>query len=176
MPKTNNIRRVSINTTVLTHTLRCVLMCVGLCSLSHAENQRLPKDNSPSTNPSTSKTTANVANTAGAPLSVKEAYTPQRFAQLQQANAVILIDVYAPWCSTCAKQQALLQQMLQQNPKLKLHILQVSYDDDAAALQRFKIPRQSTMLLFKGKQQVWFSVAETRYQVILAAIKRAADL
>jgi len=36
-----------------------------------------------------------------------------------------------------------------------------------------RAPRQSTLLLYKGETQFWYSVAETREDVIFEAINRA---
>ncbi len=103
----------------------------------------------------------------------KQAFTADRFAALQQAGEVVLVDVYAPWCSTCKKQQELLARWVAANPTRKLHVLEVDFDHDKASVIRFKAPRQSTLVLFRGVSQQWFSVAETRYEEIAAALDQA---
>ena len=35
----------------------------------------------------------------------KEPFTQDRFEELQAAGEVVLVDVFATWCPTCAKQQ-----------------------------------------------------------------------
>ena len=37
-----------------------------------------------------------------------EAFTQERFEALQAAGALVLVDVHADWCPTCAKQQKVL--------------------------------------------------------------------
>lgn len=103
----------------------------------------------------------------------KQPFDAERFAQLQQAGEVVLVDVFAPWCPTCKRQQALLAQWAEANPAQKLHVLVVDFDNDKANVTRFKAPRQSTLVLFQGATQQWFSVAETRYEVIEAALDEA---
>lgn len=88
------------------------------------------------------------------------------FSELQAQNAVIMIDVYAPWCPTCKKQQKLFQQFHEQNPDKPFHVLVVDYDNDKQWVKKFRAPRQSTLLLYKGDKQFWYSVAETRFNVI----------
>jgi hypothetical protein len=39
----------------------------------------------------------------------------------------------------------------------------------------FRAPRQSTFVLYKGNQQVWFSVAETRYDIIEENLEKAFE-
>lgn len=105
----------------------------------------------------------------------KTPFSQQKFDELQEQGAVVLIDVYATWCPTCAKQQVVLEEYLQANPKRNLHILEVDYDDAKDIVRQFRAPRQSTMLIYKGKQQFWFSVAETRPEVIAAELDKAFD-
>ena len=100
----------------------------------------------------------------------KESFTPQRFDALQKSGALVLIDVHASWCSTCAKQQAILERFEQKHPDVPLHILQLDFDKQKEWVRHFKVPRQSTLLLFKGAEQRWFSVAETREAAIFKAI------
>jgi thioredoxin 1 len=100
----------------------------------------------------------------------KEPFTPDRFAALQKSGALILIDVHASWCSTCAKQQAILDRFAEKHPEVSLHVLQVDFDKQKEAVRNFKAPRQSTLLLYRGGEQRWFSVAETREPAIFEAI------
>jgi thioredoxin 1 len=60
----------------------------------------------------------------------KEPFSPERFAALQEAGEVVLVDVFADWCSTCKK-------------------------------------------LYSGDKQFWYSVAETRPEVIGAELDKA---
>jgi thioredoxin 1 len=103
----------------------------------------------------------------------KEPYSDKRFAELQATNAVVLIDVYAPWCPTCKKQQEILAAYRKANPAKKFIILDVDYDNQREAVRFFKAPRQSTLLIYRGNKQHWFSVAETRAEVIAEALDKA---
>ena len=103
----------------------------------------------------------------------KEAFDNARFEQLQAENQVILVDVFANWCSTCAQQQKLLERYRQQNPDKQFVILEVDFDTDKNWVAHFRAPRQSTLILYRGEQRVWFSVAETRYDIIANALDEA---
>lgn len=103
-----------------------------------------------------------------------EPFTDARFAALQQQNALVLIDVAASWCPTCARQKRVLDAYRAARPNVPLHVLTVDFDAQKAAVRRFRAPRQSTLLLYRGDEQVWFSVAETRQEAIFAAIDEAA--
>lgn len=105
----------------------------------------------------------------------KESFTEERFNELQQAGEVVLIDVFADWCPTCARQNEILHQFRQENPDKTFHVLEVNFDDDKEWVRHFRAPRQSTLLLFSGEEQYWFSVAETDPDVIAAELNRAIE-
>lgn len=105
----------------------------------------------------------------------KQPFSEAVFAELQAQNAVIMIDVYAPWCPTCKKQQKLFQQYHEQNPDKPFHVLVVDYDNDKQWVKKFRAPRQSTLLLYKGDKQLWYSVAETRFNVIEEKLNSAYE-
>jgi thioredoxin 1 len=103
----------------------------------------------------------------------KEPFSPERFAALQAAGEVVLIDVFAGWCSTCKKQQDIIAEYRVSNPDKHFVILEVDFDADKEWVRHFRAPRQSTLLLYSGEQQFWYSVAETRPEVIGAELDKA---
>ncbi len=105
----------------------------------------------------------------------KEPYSHARFEALQAEGKVVLIDVYATWCSTCAKQQTVLEGYRKANPDKKFTILEIDFDKNKDLVRHFRAPRQSTLLIYKGKEQFWFSVAETRPDVIAAELDKAIN-
>ncbi len=102
-----------------------------------------------------------------------ESFTKERFDALQAEGAPVLVDVYATWCHTCAKQRKVLEQYQTENPDSKRVILEVDFDDQKEWVTHFKAPRQSTLVLFSKGEQVWFSVAETREAKIFDALNQA---
>ena len=110
---------------------------------------------------------------AGVAAQAKEPFSEQRFNELKAAGEVVLVDVFAEWCPTCAKQQKVLQEYREQNPDKAFHVLVVDFDKDKEWVRHFRAPRQSTLVLFVGDKQTWFSVAETRLDVIGAELDKA---
>ncbi|WP_341937424.1 thioredoxin family protein [Marinimicrobium sp. C2-29] len=105
----------------------------------------------------------------------KTSFTEERFKSLQeQENTLILLDVHAEWCPTCAKQGEALAEYQAQNPEVPLTILNIDFDDQKKWVKHFKAPRQSTLILYRGEERLWFSVAETRKDVIFEALDEAA--
>ncbi|MGE0337568.1 MAG: thioredoxin domain-containing protein [Gammaproteobacteria bacterium] len=105
---------------------------------------------------------------------VTEPFTQARFEALQGANALILVDVHANWCPTCKKQGAALDAYEAAHPDVTLHRLVVDFDTQKDWVKHFKAPRQSTLILYRGTAQRWFSVAETRPAALAEAIDAAA--
>lgn len=104
----------------------------------------------------------------------KAPFTPERFAELQQRNALVLLDVFATWCPTCAEQQKVLADYREQHPDVPLHTLTIDFDDQKEFVRKYGAPRQSTLILYRGEERIWFSVAETRAEVIFAELNKAA--
>jgi thioredoxin 1 len=105
----------------------------------------------------------------------KAPFTPERFAALQEQNALVLLDVFATWCPTCAQQQKVLAAYREQQPDVPLHTLTIDFDDQKEFVRKFGAPRQSTLILYRGKERIWFSVAETKAEVIFAELNKAAQ-
>ena len=106
---------------------------------------------------------------------IHESFTEARFVELQASGEFILIDVFATWCPTCAKQQKVLKAFGEQHPDAPLHTLQIDFDKQKKWVKHFKAPRQSTLILYKGEEQIWFSVAETNQKKIFAELNAALN-
>jgi thioredoxin 1 len=104
----------------------------------------------------------------------KEPFTEERFAALQEQGALIMLDVFADWCSTCALQQKVLAEYRAQHPDVPLHTLVIDFDTQKEYVKHFRAPRQSTLILYRGKERLWFGVAETRKDVIFTELNKAA--
>lgn len=102
------------------------------------------------------------------------AFNENDFKKLQKQNAVILVDVYAGWCSTCQAQSTILKKYKREHPNVKVHILRVDFDKDKQWVRYFQAPRQGTLLLYQGKKRVWFGVGETRQDVIFQKLNEMA--
>lgn len=101
----------------------------------------------------------------------KEAFTQSAYEQSVSENQLILIDVFADWCSTCAAQQRVLASYFKQFPESELIIFEVDFDTQKDWVRHFEAPRQSTLVLFRGEQRLWFSVAQTNQSVIFEELK-----
>lgn len=97
-------------------------------------------------------------------------YDPAQFSRAQEAGKTIVVDVHATWCPTCRAQAPTLDSLLGE-PRLKgVIFIKVDFDKEKTFLRQHKIPRQSTILVFKGKRETARSIAETRPDRLRAAI------
>lgn len=97
-------------------------------------------------------------------------YSPSEFAQLQAHHRTIVADVHADWCPTCRAQQPTLDSLRSDPHFRNVAFVKVNFDKDTDFLRRFRIPRQSTIVVFKGTQETARSIAETRPEQLRAAI------
>lgn len=88
-------------------------------------------------------------------------YTPQAFAAAQASGDPVVVDVFAPWCPTCRAQAPILDELRQDARLADATFIKVNFDKNKAFLRAHRIPRQSTILVFKGKTEVARSIAET---------------
>ena len=101
-------------------------------------------------------------------------YSEAAFADAQAAGKTIIVDVFADWCPTCRAQKPILDE-LKAEPKLKDSLfVTVDYDREKAFLRAHRVPRQSTILVFRGGNEVARSVAETDRDRLRTAVLSAA--
>jgi len=104
---------------------------------------------------------------------VFEPFEPERFAAAQAAGKPIVIDVFATWCSTCKVQEP-IQSALAERPEFDdFVLLRVNYDEDKETVRRFAVPKQSTILVFKGEREMARSTGETDPDALEALWRQA---
>lgn len=112
--------------------------------------------------------------TAGQASAGTEPFSEARFTELQAQDALILVDVHADWCPTCKRQTVALDAYEAAHPDVALNRLVVDFDKQKEWVKHFKAPRQSTLLIYRGKAKKWFSVGEIRSEKIAEALNAAA--
>ncbi len=115
------------------------------------------------------------ASSSTATAHTKEAFTHERFEELQAQDALILVDIFADWCPDCAIQQTVLEAYRERRPDVALHTLVVDFDTEKDVVTYFRAPRQSTLILYRGTERLWFSVAETREEMIFQALNEGVS-
>lgn len=100
-------------------------------------------------------------------------YRPEAFAAAQAAGKPILIDIYAPWCPTCASQRPVIKQLGVDRAFRDLVILVVDFDNQKDVVRALRARSQSTLIVFNGKEERGRSVGETDPAAIRALAERA---
>jgi thiol-disulfide isomerase/thioredoxin len=89
----------------------------------------------------------------GSPVGGTGSFDQKAFEAAQAAGKPILIEVSAPWCPTC-KAQAPILSRLRNEPRFQALVsFNIDFDSQKDLLQKFGVQRQSTLIVFKGKQE-----------------------
>lgn len=92
------------------------------------------------------------------------------FRNAQAAGKPILIDVTAPWCPTCKVQRPIIQGIEKSTPNLVVY--EVDFDSAKDVLKRFRVQSQSTLIVFKGANEVGRSIGDTNPASIKALVSK----
>jgi len=110
---------------------------------------------------------------SGLALAVGTPFDQAAFAKGQQSGKPILVAVHADWCPTCRAQDPLLSDLLKRPEFKDFSAYRVDFDTQEDVVKKFKVPMQSTLLLFKGGKEVARSTGETRRDELIAFLKKA---
>jgi len=82
-----------------------------------------------------------------------EPFSSEAFAAAQSQNKPILVEVSADWCPTCQRQGVVIGQ-LQGEPRFDgLTVFRVDYDDQRDVARQFRALTQSTLIVFRGRDE-----------------------
>jgi thioredoxin 1 len=100
-------------------------------------------------------------------------FTTQAFQAAQEAGQPILVEIHASWCPTCKAQKPILSELTSE-PRFKdLVVLRVDFDIQKEDVRRFGAQMQSTLIVFKGANEVGRSVGDTKRESIAALVAKA---
>jgi cytochrome c-type biogenesis protein len=103
----------------------------------------------------------------------EQPYTQAAFAAAQAQNKRILVNVEAPWCSTCAIQRPIIARLNKRPALSDLVVFTVDFDRDSEALRALRVSVQSTLILFHGKTEIARLTGETDSRAIDAFLEQA---
>lgn len=92
-------------------------------------------------------------------------FNKKSFESAQKEGKAIMVDVYASWCPTCKAQHKDLEAIFKEDQFKDVVSFKLDFDnkDLVRSFEKLidkRIPRQSTIVFFKGDKIVGFSVAE----------------
>lgn len=110
-----------------------------------------------------------------APLAVRAAgvdFDETAFTAAQAAGKTIFIEITASWCPVCARQRPIIDTLLGTDEFRDAVLFVVDYDLDREVLQRFRVTRQATLIVFKGAQERARSTGDATAPAIRALFRR----
>ena len=92
---------------------------------------------------------------------VDQTYDQKAFDAAQAAGKPILVEVTAPWCPVCKAQAPTLSRLKGEARFKNLASYTIDFDSQKDLLKKLNVQKQSTLIVFKGKQEVGRSTGDT---------------
>lgn len=109
----------------------------------------------------------------GVAFAADTAFSPSAFEKAKASGKPVLVEVTAPWCSVCKVQKPILSELKAQ-PRFKdLMTYTVDFDSQKDALRLLGVRMQSTLIVYKGGQEVGRSTGETSKAAIEGLLAKA---
>jgi thioredoxin 1 len=98
-------------------------------------------------------------------------FTQAEFSAAQKDGKPILVDIFAPWCPTCRAQKPILEQLTAKPEFKDFVVLVVDFDHQTDDVRALKAQQQSTLIVYKGAEEIARTVGETNPGNIEALLK-----
>jgi thioredoxin 1 len=100
----------------------------------------------------------------------KKPFDARAFESAQADNKPILVEVTAPWCPVCKAQAPILSRLKSDAKYKDLVSFEIDLDSQKDLLRKFNVQHQSTLIVFKGKQEAGRSTGDTNATSIEALL------
>lgn len=100
-------------------------------------------------------------------------YTADAYSQALTAGTPVLVQVHADWCPTCRAQAPVVAKLAADPKYAAFTVLVVDYDAQKDVRKQLNVPRQSTLLVFKGGAEVARATGITSADSISALLDKA---
>jgi thioredoxin 1 len=107
------------------------------------------------------------------PAFARDSFSDSAFEAAAATGKPVLIEFHADWCPTCRVQEKVVNALVGEADFGNVIVLRVLFDTEKDLLKRFGVRQQSTLILFKGGQEVGRAVGETSADGIAALLKLA---
>ncbi|MEM1377613.1 MAG: thioredoxin family protein [Pseudomonadota bacterium] len=105
-----------------------------------------------------------------------QSYSPGAIQSALASGKTVFVDFSATWCSTCARQERVINALRQSNPAYDraMTFIKVDWDTykNAAVAKSRNIPRRSTLLVLRGNSELGRIVAGTSEAQIKALLDK----
>lgn len=97
------------------------------------------------------------------------------FDALAAAGKPVVLDISATWCPTCKAQKPIIDSLMKQPAYKDVTLMTIDFDSEKPTLKKFKVNMQSTLVAFKGTQEVGRSVGDTNPEGLEGLIKKTVN-
>ncbi len=101
-------------------------------------------------------------------------FSAERLAQLQAGGKPVGVHFHAEWCGTCKSQEKALQAIKAEGTLRSVTLLVADYDKEKDLRKQMNVRAQSTLVVFKGSQEVARVGGETATDKLKAALAKAS--
>jgi thiol-disulfide isomerase/thioredoxin len=102
-------------------------------------------------------------------------FSQDSFDALTAAGKPVVLDISATWCPTCKAQKPIIDGLMKQPAYKDVTLLTIDFDANKPTLKKFKVGMQSTLVAFKGTQEVGRSVGDTSPEGLEGLIKKTLN-
>lgn len=102
-------------------------------------------------------------------------FNSAEFDQLTKDGKPVVLAAAAPWCPTCKEQKPILEELMKQPAYKEVTLMTIDFDSAKSTLKKFKITTQSTLVSFKGNQEVGRSAGDTTPSGIEALVRKTVQ-
>ncbi|WP_346236218.1 thioredoxin domain-containing protein [Niabella insulamsoli] len=82
------------------------------------------------------------------------AFSKSTFDAMLEANTLVLVDFYAPWCQPCKKMELYLKE-IKEEQKETLHLIRLNVDEHQQLCKELKVDTLPVLQLYKNKKLIW---------------------
>jgi thiol-disulfide isomerase/thioredoxin len=97
------------------------------------------------------------------------------FDALTAAGKPVVLDISATWCPTCKAQKPIIDGLMKQPAYKDITLMTIDFDTAKPTLKKFKVNMQSTLVAFKGANEVGRSVGDTTPAGLEGLIKKTVN-
>ncbi len=102
-------------------------------------------------------------------------FNQKDFDTLTASGKSVVLDISATWCPTCKAQKPIIDRLMQQPAYKDVTLMTIDFDSNKPTLKKFGVSMQSTLVAFKGSQEVGRSVGDTRPEGLEDLIKKSLN-
>ena len=105
----------------------------------------------------------------------KTTFDKELFNKAQSEGKIVVVSSWMKYCSSCANQMKVLQKAKKEGELLDIKFDNIKYFSfdvtNSEIANLFDVQYQTTLLIFKGDQEVYRSIGETTEDLIYKALK-----